>query len=113
MVKRTHYVRQKWVDMKRHWRKQRRKKQTLQGEQRQIPIEQGKRHPAWRAGKDPSKPRALIIKFTDMDTRRAFLSKRGALKGEKIYLDDDLTPAQVAHRKEHMPRVLEARKEGK
>lgn len=67
----------------------------------------------WRAGKDPSKPRALIIKFTDMDTRRAFLSKRGALKGEKIYLDDDLTPAQVAHRKEHMPRVLEARKEGK
>lgn len=68
---------------------------------------------AWRVGKDATRPRALILKFADMERRRAFLSKRVALKGEKIYLDEDLTPAQVAHRKEHMPRVLEARKEGK
>ena len=67
----------------------------------------------WRVGKDQSRAKALIIRFMDIDKKKAFLSKRKALKGEKIYLDDDLTPAQVAHRKENIPRVLEARKEGK
>ena len=56
---------------------------------------------------------ALNNRFMDIDKEKAFLSKRRALKGEKIYLDDDLTPAQVTHRKENMPRVLDARKEGK
>ena len=68
---------------------------------------------AWRVGRDESRAKALIIRFMDIDKKKAFLSKRKALKGEKIYLDDDLTPAQVAHRKENMPRVLDARKEGK
>ena len=68
---------------------------------------------AWRVGRDESRAKALIIRFMDIDKKKAFLSKRKALKGEKIYLDDDLTPAQVAHRKENIPRVLEARKEGK
>ena len=48
-----------------------------------------------------------------MEKKTAFLSKRTTLKGEKIYLSADLTPAQVAHRKENMPRVLAARQEGK
>ena len=68
---------------------------------------------AWMVGKDESRAKGLIILFTDMEKKKAFLSKRRALKGEKIYLDDDLTPAQVTHRKENMPRVLDARKEGK
>ena len=38
-----------------------------------------------------------------IDKKKTFLSKRKALKGEKIYLDDDLTPTQVAHHKENMP----------
>lgn len=68
---------------------------------------------AWRVGKGESQPKALLLRFGDMDTKRAFLSKRVALKGDKIYLNEDLTPAQVSHRREHMPKVLEARKEGK
>lgn len=68
---------------------------------------------AWRVGKDATKTRALILKFPDMEKKRVFLSKRTTLKGEKIYLDEDLTPAQVAHRKEHMSKVFEARKNGK
>ena len=40
---------------------------------------------------------------------KVFLSKRRALDREKIYLDDDLTLPQVAHCKENMPRVLDAR----
>ena len=38
----------------------------------------------------------LSIRFMDIDKKKAFLSKRKALAGEKIYLDDDLTPVQVA-----------------
>ena len=67
----------------------------------------------WRVGKDQSRAKALIIRFMDIDKKKAFLSKRKALKGEKIYLDDNLTPTQMAHRKENMPQVVDARKEGK
>ena len=56
---------------------------------------------------------ALNNRFMDIDKEKAFLSKRRAHKREKIYLDDGLTLAQEAHRKENMPRVLDARKEGK
>ena len=63
------------------------------------------------SGKDATKSTALILKFADMEKKRAFLAKRAALKGGNIYLDEDLTPAQVAQ-KEHMPRILDARKEG-
>ena len=33
--------------------------------------------------------------------------------GDKIYLDDDLTTAQVEHRKQEMPKVKAAQMEGK
>ena len=56
---------------------------------------------------------ALNNRFMDIDKEKAFLSKRRAHKREKIYLDDGLTLAQEAHRKENMPRVLDARKEEK
>lgn len=46
-------------------------------------------------------------------TRQTFLAKRAALKGKDIFLGDDLTPAQVAHRKECMPEAEKARKQGK
>lgn len=36
-----------------------------------------------------------------------------ALKGSKIYIGDDLTPSQVAHRRAAMTEVHEARKAGK
>ena len=48
----------------------------------------------------------------DMEKKSAFLSKRRALKGNRIYLDD-LIPTPVATCKENMPQVLEAKKEGK
>ena len=48
----------------------------------------------------------------DMEKKSAFLSKRRALKGEKIYLDDNLTPAQVAHRKENQVMMQERKENG-
>lgn len=71
---------------------------------------------AWRAGKDPNKERALILQFPNDESRSIFLRKRvilRGLEGPHIYLDDDLTKMQVAHRRACMPRVHQARKEGK
>ena len=65
---------------------------------------------AWRVGKDVSKERPLILKFSNLEERKAFLSHCPSLKGETIFLVDDLAIVQVAHRKECMPRILEARK---
>ena len=67
----------------------------------------------WRVGRDESRAKALIICLTDMNKKKAFLSKRMVLTGDKIYLDDNLTLTQVAHCKENMPQVLGGRKEGK
>ena len=58
---------------------------------------------AWRVGRDGSRAKALIIHFMGTNKKKAFLSKRKALKGEKIYLNEDFTRAQVAHHKETMP----------
>ena len=71
---------------------------------------------AWRAGKNMTMARALILQFPNDETRTAFLRKRvilRGLEGPPIYLDDDLTKMQVAHRRACMPRVHQARKEGK
>ena len=59
-------------------------------------------------GRDEYRAKALVIDFTDMEKKKAFLSKIMALKKENIYLDDNLTPAQVAQRKEKMSSVLDA-----
>ena len=48
----------------------------------------------------------MINRFMGIEKKKAFLSERRALKGEKTYLDDDLAPTKVAHRKENMPQLL-------
>ncbi len=71
---------------------------------------------AWRAGKDLTKKRALILQFPHDESRSTFLRKRMILRGldgPHIYLDEDLTKMQVEHRRACMPRVHQARKEGK
>lgn len=71
---------------------------------------------AWRAGKDLTRPRALILQFEDEVKRVVFFKKRvilRGLEGSPIYLDEDLTHAQVEHRKQLMPKVRAARAQGK
>ncbi|MCO5559743.1 hypothetical protein L7F22_013345 [Adiantum nelumboides] len=70
----------------------------------------------WRARKDTTKKRALILHFVNEEERTIIMKKRVALRvlqGPPIYLDDDLTRMQVEHRRACMPQVLQARKEGK
>ena len=71
---------------------------------------------AWRAGKDLTKKRALILHFPNEETRSTFIRKRVILRdlpGTPIYLDDDLTKMQIEHWRACMPKVHQARKEGK
>lgn len=71
---------------------------------------------AWRVGKDLTKKRPLILNFPSEEARALFLKKRVILRGitgPPIYLDDDLTKMQVEHRRACMPKVHQARKEGK
>ena len=70
---------------------------------------------AWRAGRDTTRKRALVLQFKDLDSRITFFKKRPILRGlggDPIYLDEDLTKMQIEHRKSCMPRVMQARKEG-
>lgn len=72
---------------------------------------------AWRAGKDNTKEKALILQFPTEVAKTTFMKKkvilRGIKEGPTIYLDDDLTWLQREHRRACMPRIHQARKEGK
>ena len=72
---------------------------------------------AWRVGKDTTKTRALLLQFPSELARTTFMKKKVILRGLReepiIYLDDDLTKMQQDHRRACMPRVHQARKEGK
>lgn len=72
---------------------------------------------AWRAGKDTTKARALLLQFPSDLARTDFMRKKVILRGLReepiIYLDDDLTKMQQDHRRACMPKVHQARKEGK
>ena len=70
----------------------------------------------WRVGKDLTRKRILILQFKDIESRITFFKKRPILRGlsgDPIFLDEDLTKMQIEHRKTCMPRVLQARKEGR
>ena len=68
---------------------------------------------AWRVGKGDESKRLLVIKFRTAADRSTLMSLRGALKGTKIYLDDDLTIMQQEHKRANMTKVMEARNAGK
>ncbi|KAH7300780.1 hypothetical protein KP509_24G078300 [Ceratopteris richardii] len=71
---------------------------------------------AWRVGRDTSRLRALILKMSSEEARTAFFRRRSVLRGlpgGTLYMDEDLTRMQVAHRRACMPQILQARREGR
>ena len=72
---------------------------------------------AWRAGTDMSRGRSLILHFEGEEAWTTFIKKKVILRdrkeGDPIYLDEDLTKMQRAHRYACMPRVRAAREAGK
>ena len=70
----------------------------------------------WRAGKDASRTRALVLQMKSSEERVAFFRKRAlvrTLPGSPLYIDEDLTKMQIEHRRTCMPQILQARKEGR
>lgn len=71
---------------------------------------------AWRAGRDSSRTRALVLQMRSPQERVAFFRKRvliRTLPGSPVYIDEDLTRMQVEHRRACMPQILQARREGR
>ncbi|KAH7387744.1 hypothetical protein KP509_16G038900 [Ceratopteris richardii] len=70
---------------------------------------------AWRAGRDTSHSRALILHMSSKETRSAFSRHQSVLHGlpgGTLYMDEDLTRMQVAHRRACMPHILQTHREG-
>ena len=76
-------------------------------------AEKGKPTKRCQESQNNNKGIKYSICLMDVEEKKASLSKSRALKDDKINLDDDLTPTQVAHCKENMPHMLDTRKEGK
>lgn len=67
---------------------------------------------AFRIGTIGSQPRAIIVKFNDQTQRDMALANKAALKGQRIWLDPDLTPLQVEARRKELSKVKEAQDAG-
>ncbi|MCO5560700.1 hypothetical protein L7F22_014317 [Adiantum nelumboides] len=70
----------------------------------------------WRARKDATRSRALILQMQSYEDRVAFFRKRAILRGRPggtIYMDEDLTRMQIEHRRTCMPQILQARRSGR
>ena len=71
--------------------------------------EEGAQKKSTRASRSKkSKPRPIIVKFVSYRTRKLVISKRRALKGSKMGIDEDLTKenAQLLKRTKECSKVL-------
>ncbi|BBN06441.1 hypothetical protein Mp_3g21180 [Marchantia polymorpha subsp. ruderalis] len=67
---------------------------------------------AYRIGNKGAQPRAIIVKFVDQTQRDMALANKAILKGQRIWLDPDLTPLQVEARRKELAKVKEAQDAG-
>ena len=57
-------------------------------------------------------PRPILIKFGGESEKARVVANRSMLKGQRIWLDDDLTPTQVQARKIELEKVKKAKAQG-
>lgn len=68
---------------------------------------------AYRIGqKKGDLPRPILVKFGAESEKARVLANRSMLKGERIWLDDDLTPIQIHARKIELEKVRVAKDQG-
>lgn len=68
---------------------------------------------AYRLGqKKGDLPRPILVKFGAEFEKARVMSNRSMLKGQRIWLDDDLTPTQVQSRKIELEKVRVAKSQG-
>ncbi|KAL3699995.1 hypothetical protein R1sor_018017 [Riccia sorocarpa] len=56
--------------------------------------------------------RLILIKFLSSEDKDVVLGKKSMLKGQKVWIDSDLTPRQVEERKVELQKVWSAREAG-
>ncbi|KAL3700021.1 hypothetical protein R1sor_018043 [Riccia sorocarpa] len=67
---------------------------------------------AYRVGKGENRPRAVLVRFATTEGRGEVLANRGQLKGLRIWIDPDLTPAQQEDKRRELQKVREATEAG-
>lgn len=60
-----------------------------------------------------NKPRTIIVKFLRFQDRQKILRASSKLKGSNIFVNEDLCEESLKKRKEQLPQLKEARREGK
>lgn len=81
--------------------------------QSQLKVHQPTILHAYRIGqKKGDLPRPILVKFGTEFEKTRVLANRSMLKGERIWLDDDLTPTQVQTRKIELEKVKVAKDQG-
>ena len=69
---------------------------------------------AHRVGiRSSNKPRTIIAKFLRFQDRQKILRTSSKLKGTKIFVNEDLCEESLKKRKEKLPQLQQARREGK
>lgn len=68
---------------------------------------------AYRVGKKKEEfARPIIVKFASAMEKARIVANRAMLKGQRIWLDDDLTPLQVQAKKVELEKVKAAKEQG-
>lgn len=81
--------------------------------QRQLRVHEPQIFQAYRIGqRRGDHPRPIIVKFVGESEKARVMANRAMLKGERIWLDDDLTPTQVQARKGELEKVKAAKEQG-
>lgn len=56
--------------------------------------------------------RSILIKFSGESAKSKVFANRAMLKGQRIWLDDDLTPAQAQAKRAELEKVKIAKEQG-
>ncbi|KAL3677246.1 hypothetical protein R1sor_027194 [Riccia sorocarpa] len=67
---------------------------------------------AFHLGKGDRGVRPILVKFTSMEGRNVVLGNKSLLKGLRIWVDPDLTPAQALDKRKELEKVKKANDEG-
>ena len=69
---------------------------------------------AHRVGKiNPQKPRTIVAKFLNFNDKQNIIRNSHKLRGSNVFINEDLSLASLAKRREQLPQLKEARSRGK
>ena len=95
-----------------NWEQTSNKVSTFLGEKLQLPNLEIER--AHRVGvRQEHRHRPIIARFVKFADREAVKRNAAKLRGTRVYINEDLCPASQEKRKEQLPRLKQAREEGK